>query len=650
MRCSTAGLAAVLALLPCIAHGHEGHEPNQSDFEFFANEAEVVSASHRPQPLHLAPATVHVVTAEEIRASGAQTLWDALRSVPGVDVVTSRAFQGEVGIRGLNRALNNRTLVLLDGVTVLNGFGDFVTWESIPVSLEEIDRIEVVQGAASALYGANAVNGVVHIITKTPDQLPRGMLSYAGGQRNTNLGSVLLVGRRPHADSKLSVAWRSTHGFEDPSRPSSEVAKFNAVVRWRPSAESDIRVAAAAANINTQVTTGPAGVAFDDGPVGFGRIDLRYRDTKLRAFWNRGRTALREFNVLQEPRADYDTYDLTLTQAVGLPMRHEVVVGGSLRRNAMRAPVLSSEADRQDLAALFFEDSWCLSHHWTLVTSVRLDRHPRTRYVLSPRASLLHAPNAAHVLRLSAGSSFRNPTLIENYLNITQSYPNPGSLPNPPYTTLQQTFAGNRDLDHERLELFEVSHRMQKGRLSTTMTGFHYHLKGIVATTVTTDPGAPPVFQVVQSFVNQGRIEAWGGEAGAEVHLGHRTRGFLNYSYQSLIGETAFPRHKVNAGLRYAARRWNANVSAHWVDSTTWALMTTPDGPRAPVDAYWLLNGSVGYEFDGRLDGLGLGLSVFNLLDREHYEILPAASALEPGQSGERVGSRWLLGVTYRVF
>lgn len=415
MRPLFVAVAALLAAWPSIPLCQ-----NQ-DFEFFAVEADVISASHRPLPLRLAPATVHVVTAEEIRASGAQTLWDALRSVPGVDVMNTRAFQGEVGIRGLNRALNNRTLVLVDGVTVLNGFGDFVTWESIPISLEEIDRIEVVEGAASALYGANAVNGVIHIITKSPEQLPAGTLSFAGGQRGTSLGSVLLAGRRPHADSKLSLSWRTTHGFEDRSLLASEVAKFNAAVSWRPTANSEFRLAGGGANINTQIATGGAGAAYDDGPLGFGRVDLRYGDTKMRGFWNRGRTKLRDFNALREPRANYDTYDMTVTHALQLPGHHEFVLGGSYRRNTMRAPVLRTEAEQQDLTALFFEDSWSLVPQLNFVVSGRLDHHPRTDFMFSPRASLMYLPNAQQAVRLSAGSSFRNPTLIENYLEVSQA-------------------------------------------------------------------------------------------------------------------------------------------------------------------------------------------------------------------------------------
>ena len=91
---------------------------------------------------------------------------------------------GAVSIRGLNKALNNRTLVLLDGKTVLDGDLNRINWEAVPVVLEDIDRIEVVEGPASAHYGANAINGVINIITKTPDQVQGLKVGFTTGELN----------------------------------------------------------------------------------------------------------------------------------------------------------------------------------------------------------------------------------------------------------------------------------------------------------------------------------------------------------------------------------------------------------------------------------------------------------------------------------
>ncbi|MDP6780076.1 MAG: TonB-dependent receptor plug domain-containing protein [Candidatus Latescibacteria bacterium] len=118
--CRQIALVIILSLvLVCPGHGEE------SDiFDFFEEEAkavQVVTGSRLPASIRWSPATVYVVTDEDLASSGEETLWDVLRGVPGVDVIGTRTFYGEVGIRGLNKALNNRTLVLLDGRNVLNG-------------------------------------------------------------------------------------------------------------------------------------------------------------------------------------------------------------------------------------------------------------------------------------------------------------------------------------------------------------------------------------------------------------------------------------------------------------------------------------------------------------------------------------------------
>ena len=103
---------------------------------------------------------------------GALTIPDALRNVPGVDVTEYRTGQLEVGIRGVNGPWNNRVLVLMDGRSVLEGFYDHISWESLPLTMRyEIDRIEVVEGPVSAVYGADAASGVINIITKKPEQI-----------------------------------------------------------------------------------------------------------------------------------------------------------------------------------------------------------------------------------------------------------------------------------------------------------------------------------------------------------------------------------------------------------------------------------------------------------------------------------------------
>src|SRR5262245_25099733 len=131
-------LAVLLTFLLGLPAAAADPQP-EKDLEFLREEAQVTSASRRVLDVARAPATVYVVTARQIRESGAQTIPEALRGVPGVIVMPSRTMQEDVSIRGFVGPIDPHTLVLLDGRTVLNGFYDFPMWESLPISMDEID-------------------------------------------------------------------------------------------------------------------------------------------------------------------------------------------------------------------------------------------------------------------------------------------------------------------------------------------------------------------------------------------------------------------------------------------------------------------------------------------------------------------------------
>jgi iron complex outermembrane receptor protein len=329
-------------------------------FQFFQEEAKVVSASRIPQSRSLAAATTYVVTSDEIKASGAQNIPDALRNVPGVDVMQTRTDQAEVSIRGLNHPLNNRTLILLDGKTVLDGFFDFIIWESIPVTMDEIDRIEVVEGPASAVYGANAVNGVINIITKTPEQLQGGQLSYSAGTRNQQLGSYVYGKQTEQLGYRMAGGWNSMNQFQDADQFASQAGKFNGLLDYKFSDQSGMSVSGGVTSLNTQTTTGVTGTAYDKGIVSFARTDYHYGDTRFKAFWNHGRTNFDEFQFPPNSNLDYDTYDAEIERSISLPFRNQMVLGSSYRRNTARGDALSPGLLAQDLWSAFLEDQWSI--------------------------------------------------------------------------------------------------------------------------------------------------------------------------------------------------------------------------------------------------------------------------------------------------
>ena len=147
----------------------------------------VVSVSKKEESLQQAASAVTVVTSEEIRRSGATTLPEALRYIPGLEVAQINAHDWAVTSRGLNNIRANSLLVLVDGRTIYSPTFGGVFWETSGIPMEEIERIEVIRGPGGTTWGANAVNGVINVITKSSKDTQGVMLSAGGGTEKNAL-------------------------------------------------------------------------------------------------------------------------------------------------------------------------------------------------------------------------------------------------------------------------------------------------------------------------------------------------------------------------------------------------------------------------------------------------------------------------------
>jgi len=153
------------------------------DLEALLN-TEVVSASKRVQKISEAPNAIFVITAEEIKRSGAVDLPDLFRMVPGVDVVNISGGSYGVSARGFNDRFAQRMLVMIDGRSIYVTFFGGVFWENEEVFLEDIERIEIIRGPGGTMWGANASNGVINIITKDPEDDQGLMVTGKAGSKN----------------------------------------------------------------------------------------------------------------------------------------------------------------------------------------------------------------------------------------------------------------------------------------------------------------------------------------------------------------------------------------------------------------------------------------------------------------------------------
>ena len=615
-------------------------------FAFFAEEAQVVTASRIPQSARQAPATIYTLTGEDLARSGASTLWDMLRSVPGLDVVTFRSFHGSVSIRGLNKALNSRTLVLVDGRSSMVASVDYSFWENLPVLLEEVARIEVVEGPASALYGANALNGVINIVTKKPGQLGGGRISYGLGERQTHNASLLYGRQQGKVGYKFGLGWRTGNSFENPRHRASRTLKSTGYLSYDLGDHTQLSLSGGMTGLDTEV----AGALFNrvntDGTVAYLQVDGTHRNTQLRGYWNHADMDL-DFTAYDRVTTErQDVLDFHLEQLLTLSARSAAVVGAELRHTAVSSSYATAD---QELRSLFAEHQWRPAPRWTLWTGIRLDSKPPLTPAFSPRLSIIFAPTSTQTLRLSAGSAYRNPNVLDNSLSFVDTL-KIGNL------EVAAVTRGNPDLKPERARSLELAHQYVAGRFRTKVVGFGYQLENLITTVTSGTAGATLQDLAVRiTYINKSQLKAWGGEAGVEVPLGRKTTAFANYAYQDLSGsrdpQTAgrgTPHHKINGGLRWHVDQLRANATGNWVSSTLWL----DNNPLAPsyqkVPGYLLSSLNLSYLFPGRWQGLELAFGAFNLFDNRHFETLPSKDILTPGQSAEIVRAQRNLNLSYR--
>jgi len=164
---------------------------------------EVTSVSKEPEEIWNTPAAIYVLTGDDIRRSGATTIPDALRLVPGVEVAQIDSDHWAVGIRGFGSEFSKSVLVLIDGRSVYSPLFSGVYWNVQNVMLEDVDRIEVIRGPGGTIWGANAVNGVINIITKTAKDTHGGVASLAGGEVDQGRASFRYGGGSDRFDYRV---------------------------------------------------------------------------------------------------------------------------------------------------------------------------------------------------------------------------------------------------------------------------------------------------------------------------------------------------------------------------------------------------------------------------------------------------------------
>jgi iron complex outermembrane receptor protein len=415
----------------------------------------VVTASKVEQQLVNAPATMSVVTADTLASTPSTNYAELLRSVPGVNMAQTSARDYNITMRGASSTLATSTLALLDGRSLYLDFFGFVAWDLLPVNPNELRQIEVIRGPASAVWGANAMNGVVNFISKTPRELNGNSATITFGQFNRDpeggqqLDSGALFGINATHARAINERWAykiSAGGYTSdayarptgaiPNGTGTQYPNFSNSGTTQP--KFDTRVDYDAPNGTYKLVfaggySGTDGIfhtgigPFDADGVGVGYGSMRYTRGGLKFNFftnilNGEATGLLAIGTNGQPIPfifDTQTYDFEIGNVNTLGSRNVLSYGGNVRFNTFDLSIAPRGDSRQELG-FYVQDELFLNNYVRLNLGARVDKFDNIEDpVFSPRVALVLKPAADHAVRVSYNKAFRSPSLINNFLETT---------------------------------------------------------------------------------------------------------------------------------------------------------------------------------------------------------------------------------------
>ncbi|MEM6368490.1 MAG: TonB-dependent receptor [Myxococcota bacterium] len=636
----------------------------------------VITASRRAESPLDAPNAVTILTAEDIRLSGARALPDLLRRVPGVDVMAMSYSDFNVAVRGFNRRVANKILVLIDGRTAYQDFLGLTLWRGFSIDLRDIDRVEVVRGPGSAIYGAYAYTGIINIITKSPNEI-RGGTVYAAAGNGERVEAAFQFG-----DVKGPIGFRISGGYEradkfdnefdvedaDVSSNLSDLDESREIARADGQAEYTVGsgkfYAGAGARVGFSEVYGVSSLRNQavDGIVSNVRAGYTDEQLSFRAYWQSQsvRTEPQFFptgtnNLSGNIESDVVSIEPLYRPTFELGGTHRLIIGAEYRFKYIDWNYLN-DVQTENHFALFFQDAYSPSDKFSIIASARLDIHPFIGPLASPRVAFIFKPTPQQAFRLTAGTAFRVPTLAESYIALEALTPNPGAA-----IRLVGGRVDGNDIDEERIASIDLGYRFINDFIDVEAVAFFNRVTNLIVQTPLESTGPVSIvdptldaFVLAEStYVNSEQdFIALGSELALRLYPVDGLDLGLTYSLQYIFDEETgdrFTDSPVHKGTLWGQYRLPAGLdlglSASYTSSQRWVEPRfDPDDPSGfdstplPVDGSVVMLGRVGYRFfDGDLE---LGVTGTNLLDvgdnreREH----PFANRREIRVAGELIG------------
>ncbi|WP_217410892.1 TonB-dependent receptor plug domain-containing protein [Marinobacterium ramblicola] len=574
---------------------------------------QVTSVSRKQEKLSAAAASIFVISAEDIRRSGARSLPELLRLAPNLQVARVDAQTYAISARGFNSTIANKLQVLIDGRIVYTPLFSGVFWDEQAIMLENIERIEVISGPASASWGSNAVNGVINIITRRAEDTQGGLVALQGG--NSAQDAAYRHGGALESGRHYRVYARTSHDNESNTEMGEDAndSWSSQQVGFRLDGDADEGLSLQGDAYSGRLDNGNAGDARISGVNLMTRWEQPFEDDErltLSAYFDH-----RERDFPGTYNETLDILNLELQHTLQPTARQQVIWGIGYRtawdklENTPDLAFLPADK-RLTWSSLFVQDKIELSDAVLLTLAGRLEDNSYTGVELMPSARLAWHISDDRLLWAAVSRAVRTPSRLDREFYV----PADGSM-----------LAGGPGFRSETLNAVEVGYRAQQGkRLNYNLTLFYHDYDDIRSL----DPSSGGAFIIGNNMEARVHgLEAWGV---AQITESWR----LNAGFTLMDRDLEFKTADAGDGGSGEDPDYQWRIGSRFdIGSKTeldLTLRRVGDMSNGGAPAYTAFDMRLGWRLS---EGTELSLSGYNLLDPRHPEFGSTASRREVDRS-----------------
>ena len=610
---------------------------------------QVTSVSKRTQKVADAAAAIFVITQEDIRRSGANSIPEALRLVPGLQVARIDQNKWAIGSRGFNGRFDNKLLVLIDGRSVYTPLFSGVYWNVQDVMLEDVDRIEVIRGPGATLWGANAVNGVINVITKKAKSTQSAVVTAGAGTEERAAGGVRYGGKV--GDNSYFRAYTKYFNWGPSAYPSGMTAHdgWDALrggfrADWAPAGANSFTLQGDIyrSRFNETLTVGSLSAPYsntfpNDGKYSGGNILGRWNHTSegssmsLQMYYDN--TTITDHSLFGDHQ---NVFDIDFQHGFHAGDSQQFVWGlgyRSIRDKNDPSFTVSLDPNRVTLNqfSAFLQDEISLVDNRLLITlGSKFERNKFTGIEIEPNARLLWNLTPNQSIWTAVSRAIRTPALTEEGLRLNSAVIPPGTPSNPAPLPAVVAVFGSHQFNSEDLLAYEVGYRAQvTSNLTFDLATFYNNYTNLRSAEPGTPfvEGSPAPTDIVIPFVAANKMSGgtYGVELFADWKLIPKWRLAGSYSYLQMNihkNSDSLDPTPDNPNGSSPRHQWylrsSVDLPKHFEQDTT--LRFVDHLPSLGLPSYYSLDAHLGWR---PVTNLELSIGGQNLLNNWHLEFMP---------------------------